>query len=130
VSSTTDDESESESISIGVCLEYPCSSRGADAACGGDGRGPGLRGFGCNREVGSTTLAGGATIDVLADGSSTSSPLDVVSHSEMDTSGDVLVLGGDNRVPVSSFLNMKYQGHDFWKSSAMSVMSCMEGAAS
>jgi len=81
VISTTDDESESESISIGVCLECPCSPRGVAGAAGdGDARGPGLRGFGRKREVGSTTLAGGATIDVLADGSSTSSPLDGVSR--------------------------------------------------
>jgi len=96
VISTTDDESESESesISIGVCLEYPCSLWGA--ADGGDARGPGLRGFGRKLEVESTTLAGGAIVDVLADVSSTSSPLDVVSHSELNTSGDVLVLGGDD----------------------------------
>ena len=127
VTSMTDGVSESDSISIGVCLEYPCSPRGAaGAAGGGDARGSGLRDFGRVMEDGSTTLAGGATNDVLADGSSTSSPLDGVYRSEFGTFGDVLISDGDGRVPVSSFLNMKYHGHDFWKSSGMSAMSCMK----
>jgi hypothetical protein len=88
--STIDDESESESISIGVCLEFPSSKRGGvGVAGGGDSRKVGLFGIGRKLRNGFTTLAGRAADVESAARSLLSSLLDTVFLSEVDSSRKV-----------------------------------------
>lgn len=123
--STKDDESESESISIGTCLECADYSPGkVGVVGGGDARKAGLFGIGRKLRNGFTTLAGRATDVVWAGSSTSSSPLGVVFRSEVVISRRVLVWGGGDRGPASNFLNVKYQGHDLWNSSTSSAWSC------
>jgi hypothetical protein len=88
--STMDDESESESISIGVCLEFTSPKRGGvGVSGGGESRKVGLFGIGRKLVKGLTTLAGGAADDVSTGGTMLSSLLDAVFLSEVDISRKV-----------------------------------------
>jgi hypothetical protein len=107
--STTDDESDSESISMGVCLGCPCFPLGiVGVAGGGDGRKAGLFGIGRKLRNGFTTLAGSAADVGSAARSILSSLLAAVFLSEMDSSRNVFVGDGGDRGPVANFLNVKY----------------------